>query len=116
MGAGARIGKGEGFAELEYGILRWLGVIDSSTKVVTTVHDDQVVPADAILTSRLLKHDVPVDIIVTPTKVIRTETKIERPSGIYWDLLSPEKLGLSVYCDNSRPGSSGKPGACYRVD
>ncbi|KAI8531907.1 hypothetical protein RHMOL_Rhmol11G0172800 [Rhododendron molle] len=46
---GARLGKGEGFAELEYGMLRYMGAIDDSTPVVT--------------------------------------------SGIYWDKLSPEKLG-----------------------
>ena len=39
---GARIGKGEGFAELEYGILKWMGAIDDSTIVATTVHDEQV--------------------------------------------------------------------------
>ncbi|XP_020524555.1 5-formyltetrahydrofolate cyclo-ligase-like protein COG0212 isoform X2 [Amborella trichopoda] len=33
---GARLGKGEGFAELEYGILRYMGAIDDSTLVVTT--------------------------------------------------------------------------------
>lgn len=39
---GARLGKGEGFAELEYGILKWMGAIDDSTPVVSTVHDCQV--------------------------------------------------------------------------
>ncbi|XP_062097887.1 5-formyltetrahydrofolate cyclo-ligase-like protein COG0212 isoform X2 [Humulus lupulus] len=33
---GARLGKGEGFAELEYGMLRYMGAIDDSTLVVTT--------------------------------------------------------------------------------
>ncbi|XP_077240087.1 nagB/RpiA/CoA transferase-like superfamily protein isoform X2 [Tasmannia lanceolata] len=46
---GARLGKGEGFAELEYGMLRYMGAIDDKTMIVT--------------------------------------------SGIYWDKLSPEKLG-----------------------
>ncbi len=39
---GCRLGKGEGFAELEYGVLRWMGAIDDNTPVVTTVHDCQV--------------------------------------------------------------------------
>lgn len=39
---GARLGKGEGFAELEYGMLRWMGSIDDNTLVVSTVHDCQV--------------------------------------------------------------------------
>lgn len=63
---GARIGKGEGFAELEYGILRWMGAIDDSTPVITTVRDEQVVEIEA---GKMLEHDVPVDIIVTPTQV-----------------------------------------------
>eukprot|EP01025_Chloroclados_australasicus_P027481 TRINITY_DN2724_c1_g1_i1.p1 TRINITY_DN2724_c1_g1~~TRINITY_DN2724_c1_g1_i1.p1 ORF type:complete len:385 (-),score=41.10 TRINITY_DN2724_c1_g1_i1:488-1642(-) len=88
---GARLGKGEGFAELEYGMLRWMGAIDDSTPVVTTIHDEQLV--DDIDPIKLLEHDVPVDIIVTPTQVIYTNTKIPKPQGILWDKLSPQKLG-----------------------
>jgi hypothetical protein len=35
----------QGFAELEYGILRWMGAIDEHTLVATTVHDCQVLVA-----------------------------------------------------------------------
>ncbi|KAG6388568.1 hypothetical protein SASPL_149997 [Salvia splendens] len=87
----ARLGKGEGFAELEYGMLRYMGSIDDSTPIVTSVHDEQLV--DDIPIDRLLVHDVPVDIICTPTQVIFTNTSIPKPQGIYWDKLSPEKLG-----------------------
>lgn len=87
---GARLGKGEGFAELEYGILRWMGAIDDSTLVVTTVHDRQLV--DDIPVEKLLVHDVPVDIICTPTKIIHTNTRIPKPQGIYWEKLSRQKL------------------------
>ncbi|KAF1001790.1 5-formyltetrahydrofolate cyclo-ligase-like protein COG0212 [Apium graveolens] len=87
---GARLGKGEGFAELEYGMLRYMGAIDDSTPVVTSVHDQQLV--DDIPVDKLLIHDVPVDIICTPTQVIFTNTPIPKPKGIYWDKLSPEKL------------------------
>ncbi|CAN1175776.1 5-formyltetrahydrofolate cyclo-ligase-like protein COG0212 [Linum perenne] len=89
--SGARLGKGEGFAELEYGMLRYMGAIDDSTPVVTSVHDCQLV--DDIPVEKLLIHDVPVDIICTPTRVIFTNTTIPKPQGIYWDKLSPEKLG-----------------------
>lgn len=88
---GARLGKGEGFAELEYGMLRYMGAIDDSTPIVTSVHDEQLV--DDIPVEKLLIHDVPVDLICTPTKVICTNTPIPKPQGIYWDKLSPEKLG-----------------------
>lgn len=87
---GARLGKGEGFAELEYGMLRYMGAIDDSTPVVTSVHDEQLV--DDIPIDKLLIHDVPVDIICTPTRIIFTNTSIPKPQGIYWEKLSPEKL------------------------
>ena len=32
------------------------------------------------------------DCIVTPTRVIRTSPTRPKPTGIYWDLLSPQKL------------------------
>lgn len=88
---GARVGKGEGFAELEWGILSLQGNLDASkTLVVTTVHDEQVV--DDIPPGQLTKHDVPVDIIVTPTRTIRVPNRAPKPSGVFWDLLSPQKL------------------------
>lgn len=92
---GARIGKGEGFAELEYGMLRQLGLIDESTPVVCTVHDCQVVTENMPPPGKdMMKHDVPVDIIVTPTQTIRVDPakRLPKPTGIYWDLLSREKL------------------------
>ncbi|KAK9289021.1 hypothetical protein L1049_017492 [Liquidambar formosana] len=76
---GARLGKGEGFAELEYGMLRYMEAIDDSTPVVTSVHDEQLV--DDIPIEKLLIHDVPVDIICTPTQVIFTNTSIPKPQG-----------------------------------
>ncbi|PNH05245.1 Methenyltetrahydrofolate synthase domain-containing protein, partial [Tetrabaena socialis] len=93
--SGARLGKGEGFAELEYGMLRWMGAIDENTLVVTTVHDCQVLKPGAIDVRKMLAHDVPVDVIVTPTqarRVIRTNTTLKKPPGILWDRLSSQKL------------------------
>jgi 5-formyltetrahydrofolate cyclo-ligase len=88
---GARVGKGEGFAELEWGILSLQGNLDaSSCLVVTTVHDEQIV--DDMDAADLTKHDVPVDIIVTPTRIIRVPNRAPKPSGVFWDLLSPQKL------------------------
>jgi len=93
---GARVGKGEGFAELEYGMLRQLGQIDENTAIITTVHDCQVVKENMPPEGNIMmKHDLSVDIIVTPTQVIRVpkETSLPKPTGIYWDLLSRQKLG-----------------------
>lgn len=85
---GARLGKGEGYAELEYGILRELNVVTELTPVVTTVHDIQVVNHEIPVEP----HDLVVDYIVTPTKVIKTKPKYSKPRGIYWDLITEEKL------------------------
>ncbi|KAL3943106.1 MAG: hypothetical protein SGBAC_002797 [Bacillariaceae sp.] len=94
---GARVGKGEGFAELEWGILSQMGNLNAQDcLVVTTCHDVQVVEPDSaeggIPANSLTKHDVPVDIIVTPTRIIRIPNRAPKPSGIMWDLLSPQKL------------------------
>ncbi|CAJ1958514.1 unnamed protein product [Cylindrotheca closterium] len=94
---GARVGKGEGFAELEWGILSQMGNLSAQNcLVVTTCHDIQVVEPDSedggIPADSLTKHDVPVDIIVTPTRIIRVPNRAPKPSGIMWDLLSPQKL------------------------
>lgn len=92
---GMRVGKGEGFAELEYGMMRQLGMIDEDTPVITTVHDSQVISENFPPKGKnLMKHDVPVDIIVTPTQTIHVDKSKQpaKPKGIYWDLLSREKL------------------------
>lgn len=81
----------KGFAELEWGILSLQGNLNAATTlVVTTVHDEQVVTD--IPANSLTKHDVPVDVIVTPTRVIRVPNRAPKPSGVFWDLLSPQKL------------------------
>ncbi|KAG7370841.1 5-formyltetrahydrofolate cyclo-ligase [Nitzschia inconspicua] len=92
---GARVGKGEGFAELEWGILSAQGNLDpESCLVVTTVHDCQVIDNEDDMPEdwKLTQHDVPVDIIVTPTRTIRVPNRAPKPCGIFWDLLSPQKL------------------------
>ena len=85
---GARIGKGEGYSDLEYAILRELELVDDATPIATTVHDRQVVDDDVAVDA----HDVPMDLVVTPTRTIRTETEYERPSGVFRDELSDERI------------------------
>ncbi len=63
---GGRLGKGTGYSDQEYAILKNSGRLTSETPVVTTVHDVQMVekvPWE--------EWDVSVDVIVTPTRVIR---------------------------------------------
>lgn len=85
--SGARLGKGEGYAELEYAVLKTIGAIDDNVPVVTTVHEVQLV--DDIPSE---DHDVPLDIIVTPARIIRTKTKLGKPKGIIWSKVTEEML------------------------
>jgi 5-formyltetrahydrofolate cyclo-ligase len=64
---GARLGKGGGFADLEYALAAAAGLIGPRTLCVTTVHELQVRPAGAI---PVTGHDVPLDFIITPERVI----------------------------------------------
>jgi 5-formyltetrahydrofolate cyclo-ligase family len=64
---GARLGKGGGFADLEFALATMAGLIGPDTVCVTTVHELQVRPAGTI---PLTDHDVPVDLIITPDRVI----------------------------------------------
>lgn len=84
---GGRIGKGEGYSEMEYGILRELGLVSESTPVITTVHDTQIVASVP-----LEDHDIAVDYLVTPTRVLATGRTKPRPAGIIWSKISPEMM------------------------
>ncbi|XP_070759645.1 methenyltetrahydrofolate synthase domain-containing protein [Enoplosus armatus] len=86
---GFRIGKGEGFADMEYGMMASMGAVDESTVVVTIVHDCQVMDIPEELVE---SHDLTVDYILTPTRVIKTDCQIPKPQGIIWTKLDTEKL------------------------
>jgi 5-formyltetrahydrofolate cyclo-ligase len=88
---GARLGKGGGFADLEFALAIAADLIGPHTVTVTTVHEIQVRPAGAI---PLTSHDVPVDFVVTPERVIDCRSRhVPRPSaGIAWDDLTDEKI------------------------
>ena len=73
---GYRLGKGTAYSDMEYKLWRDAGSIDEKTIAVTTVHDFQVldyVPKD--------DWDVPVDLIITPTKIM-------------WTVLGSKRLNL----------------------
>ncbi|XP_043993423.1 methenyltetrahydrofolate synthase domain-containing protein isoform X1 [Gambusia affinis] len=86
---GCRIGKGEGYADLEWAMMASMGAVNDSTLVVTVVHDCQVVDIPEELIG---SHDLTVDYILTPTRVIKTECKLPKPQGIIWTKLDAEKL------------------------
>jgi len=88
---GARLGKGGGFSDLEFAVASEAGLIGPETVVVTTVHEVQVLPAGAIPTA---DHDVGLDLIVTPERVIEVHRRSHRPAGaIRWEELTEEKIG-----------------------
>lgn len=83
---GARVGKGGGFSDLEFGLLVEEGLVDEETVIATTVHPLQVIDGRLPETD----HDFRVDLIVTPEATIRTR-RSRRPHGILWDHLDAEK-------------------------
>ncbi|CAG4978932.1 unnamed protein product [Colias eurytheme] len=87
---GYRIGKGRGYGDLEFGLMMHMKAIKPDTLVVTTVHDCQVF--DTLPAELFGPHDVPIDIIVTPTQVIETQRMSQRPTGILWHLLSSRRI------------------------
>jgi len=92
---GARVGKGEGFSDLEYAVLHELGLVEASTPVLTTVHERQVVGGpDGVVDTEVPvdAHDVPIDYVVTPERVVETDTPYPRPTGIDWDALDDERI------------------------
>jgi len=88
---GARLGKGGGFADLEFALASAAGLIGPQTVCVTTVHQLQLRPAGTI---PLTGHDVPVDLIVTPDRVIdcRPRQGPKPRPGIRWEDLTDEKI------------------------
>ena len=82
---GRRCGKGEGYSDLEFAILRELG--HPPVPVATTVHDLQVVasvPQDPT--------DQPLSVIATPTHAIRIKRPSAAPTSIDWTRLTAEDL------------------------
>ncbi|XP_043937971.1 methenyltetrahydrofolate synthase domain-containing protein isoform X1 [Protopterus annectens] len=86
---GWRIGKGEGFADMEYAMMVSMGAVSENTVVVTIVHDCQVVDIPEQLID---DHDLTVDYILTPTRIIKTDCKLPKPCGIIWSKVDTELL------------------------
>uniref|UniRef100_A0A182WW70 5-formyltetrahydrofolate cyclo-ligase n=1 Tax=Anopheles quadriannulatus TaxID=34691 RepID=A0A182WW70_ANOQN len=90
---GQRIGKGNGYVDLEIAILVQLGVITPKTVIATTVADEQVF--SELQADLFQPYDFTVDLIVTPTRVIRVEPRPEpRAIGVQWGLLSSRRLDV----------------------
>jgi len=82
---GRRCGKGEGYSDLEFAVLRELG--HPPVPVVTTVHDMQIVERFP-----MSENDLPLSLIATPEEIIEVRRPPPAPRGIDWSLLSKEDL------------------------
>lgn len=85
---GVRIGKGGGFADLEYGLAVAAGIISAETPVITTVHSMQLLDESLPLTH----HDAPMTYVITPEETIRCTGELPHPVGIYWEDLDERKI------------------------
>ena len=86
---GGRTGKGAGFADLELGIFRELGIVTPDTPIVTSVHHSQVVEDSAVV---MQSHDTPLDWIATDRELIETRTGYPQPTGVVWDSVQPDQF------------------------
>lgn len=102
--AGGRTGKGAGFADLEMGIFRELGILPPSTPVVTSVHDVQVVEDHLIV---MEAHDTPLDFIATPTQLIKTQAHYPVPTRMDWDAIQPDQYEKIPFLRELRQKISG---------
>lgn len=101
---GARLGKGGGFSDLEYGLLREEGKVRELTPIITTLHPLQLI----LHKIPMFPHDLPVDFVVTPTEVVATRAVYPRPRGIYWDLLREMKINaIPILRKRLRQGGTG---------
>src|SRR3954463_287602 len=82
---GARLGKGGGFSDLEYGLLCEAGKVDRRTIVATTAHPTRVVRENLLMTAP----DIPVNVLGAPRAAIDVGGAYKRPAGILWDHLQP---------------------------
>ena len=98
---GARLGKGGGYSDLEYALLREAGLVREDTPVATCVHPAQILPDGAI---PMTAHDLSLDWIATPNGLIECERAFARPSGVLWDELEPDKrASIPVLAARERP-------------
>lgn len=86
---GGRTGKGAGFADLETGIFRELGIIGPTTPMATTVHSSQLVDNARVV---MMPHDSPLDYVATERELIITGNTSPRPKGVAWDFVQADQF------------------------
>ncbi len=76
---GARLGKGAGYSDLEFALLREAGKLGEHTPIVTTVHPSQIAPEGSVV---MLEHDLSLDWFATPEALVACPRSFSRPLGI----------------------------------
>jgi 5-formyltetrahydrofolate cyclo-ligase len=85
---GIRWGKGHGYFDLEWAMLRELGLVGEETPIIAVVHDCQV--TEVALTPD--PYDTIVDYIVTPASITQLNRTLSKPDGILWNKLDPATI------------------------
>jgi len=85
---GVRYGKGHGFFDLEWAMMREIGSADENTPVIAFVHNCQIIESNLKPTP----FDTVSDIIITPKQIINIPKIHQKPIGVYWELLDPQLL------------------------
>ncbi len=93
---GNRVGKGGGFADLEFAVAAAAGLVDPEVVVATTVHDSQVRDDDLPVD----RHDVVLDLVVTPTRTLSVTHRDGRRPGLDPDLLTADKRAAIPLLDD----------------
>lgn len=83
---GRRLGKGEGYADREYAILREIG--NKPVPVITTINSRQLVEDNIPRDS----YDLAVDWIITEEGIKETNTPYPKPQGIEWDHVTADEM------------------------
>jgi 5-formyltetrahydrofolate cyclo-ligase len=85
---GVRLGKGGGYSDLEYGLLRHFGKIHEATAVATSLHSVQLLESGFIPSAA---HDISIDLVALPDGIRRFASNPSKPPGIIWDVLPDAK-------------------------
>lgn len=90
---GLHFGSGDGYLDLEWALMRHLGLVTSETPVIVSVHDCQVLDVRV----RPGTHDVVADVIMTPERAFRCAPNLPKPDGIFWYEIRGQEVRSKPY-------------------
>ena len=85
---GGRTGKGAGFADLEQGVFRELGLVDASTPIATTVHSSQLVEDGEVVMEATIRRSIYCD----RARVDRDGDALSAAAGVAWDKIRADQF------------------------